>query len=77
LGGEQAYTFTMSLRSAAVFAFIGMLVLTVFLGVDFINTILNVAHGLIPAVKLITSFVDLLASVSLTVFLFVFQKTQR
>lgn len=67
----------MSLKSAAVFAFIGMLVLTAFLAADFIATILNVSRGLVPAIKLLTSFVYLLAAVGLTVFLYVFQRTQR
>lgn len=74
---RQAYTFPMSLKSAALFALIGMIILTAFLAVDFINTIVAVAGGLVPAMKLLTSFVDLLASVSLTVFLFVFHRTQR
>jgi hypothetical protein len=67
----------MSLKSAALFALIGMIVLTVFLAADFVSTILNVARGLIPAAKVLTSFVDLLASLGLTVFLFVFQREQR
>jgi len=67
----------MSLQNAALFALIGMMVLTVFLAVDFIDTILNVASGLVPAVKLPTSFVHLLASLGLTVFLYVFRKAQR
>jgi hypothetical protein len=67
----------MSLKNAALFALIGMMVLTVFLAVDFIDTILNVARGLVPAMKLLTSFVDLLASVGLTVFLYVFGRAQR
>ena len=67
----------MSLKSAALFALIGMMVLTVFLTVGFIGTILNVAGGLVPAVKLLNSFVGLLASVGLTVFLYVFQRAQR
>ncbi len=67
----------MSLKSAALFALVGMMVLTVFLTVDFIGTILNVTRGLVPAMKLLTSFVGLLASVSLTVFLYVFQRAQR
>jgi hypothetical protein len=76
IGADCAYTFTMSLKNAAVFALIGMLVLTAFLAADFIGTILNVARGLVPAMKLLISFVDLLASVGLTVFLYVFQRAQ-
>ena len=67
----------MSLKNAALFALIGMMVLTTFLAVDFIGTILNVARGLVPAMKLLTSFVHLLASVGVTVFLYVFQRAQR
>jgi hypothetical protein len=67
----------MSLKSAALFAFIAMLILTAFRAVDFINTILADMHGLIPAVRLLTSFVDLLACVGVTVFLYVFQRQQR
>ena len=67
----------MSLKNAALFALIGMMVLTAFLAMDFIGTILNVARGLVPAMKLLTSFVDLLASLGLSVFLYVFQRAQR
>ena len=67
----------MSLKNAALFALIGMIVLTAFLAADFIGTILNVGRGLVPAMKLLTSFVGLLASVGLTVFLYVFQRAQR
>jgi len=67
----------MSLKNAALFALIGMIVLTAFLAVDFIGTILNVSRGLVPPIRLPTSFVDLLASVGLTVFLYVFQRAQR
>jgi uncharacterized membrane protein len=74
IGNVCAYTSTMSLKNAALFALIGMMLLTVFLAVDFIDTILNVARGLVPAMKLPTAFVALLASVGLTVFFYVFRK---
>ena len=48
----------MTLKNAALFAFIGMAILTAFLAVDFIDVILAVARGLVPAMKLLTSFVD-------------------
>jgi len=67
----------MSLKNAALFALIGMIILTAFLAVDFIDAILAVGRGLVPAMKLPTSFVYLLASVGLTVFLYVFQRAQR
>jgi len=67
----------MSLKDAALFALIGMMLLTVFLAVDFIDTVLNVGRGLVPAMKLLMSLVDLLAGVGLTVFFYVFRKAQR
>jgi len=68
---------SMSPKNAAVFALIGMLILTIFLAADFIATILNVARGLIPAMKLLTSFIEVLASIGLTIFLYVFQRAER
>jgi hypothetical protein len=59
---DCAHTFTLSLKNAALFAPIGTTILTVLLTVDFIDTFLNVARGLVPAMKLPTSFVDWLAS---------------
>jgi len=67
----------MTLKNAALFALLGVLILSVFLAVDFIGTILNVARGLTPAVKVLTSFVYFLAGLSLTVFLYVFQRAQH
>jgi hypothetical protein len=67
----------MSLKTAALFAFLGMAILTVFLALDFFNVILAVARGLAPAMRLPTSFVYLLASLGLTVFLYVFHRGQR
>jgi len=66
----------MSLKSAATFAFIGTLLATALLIYYFISDIINVADGLTPLVKLFPSFIYALAAVSLTVFLFVFQKKQ-
>ncbi len=67
----------MSLKSAALFAFVALLILTAFLALGFINTILNVARGLVPAIQLLNAFVHLLAAVGLTVFFYIFQRTAR
>jgi hypothetical protein len=64
----------MSLKSAAVFAFIGTLLAAALLIYDFVFDIINVADGLTPVVKLFPSFIYALAALSLTVFFFVFQK---
>ena len=67
---------TMTLKSAATFAFIGTLLAAALLIYDFVFDIVSLAQGLIPLVKLFPSFIYALAALSLTVFFFVFQKTQ-
>jgi hypothetical protein len=67
----------MTNRSAATFAFIGTLLAAALLIYYFIFDIINVADGLTPLVKLFPSFIYALAALSLTVFFFVFRKTQN
>jgi hypothetical protein len=67
---------TMTLKGAATFAFIGTLLAAVLLIYYFVSDIINVAQGLIPLVKLFPSFIYALAALSLTVFVYVFRKTQ-
>ena len=66
----------MTLRSAALFALIGMTLLTVLLLAGFIRDLLSFARDVIPAIALLTSLIHVLASVSLTVFLYAFHKSQ-
>jgi hypothetical protein len=66
----------MSLRSAAFFALIGMALLTVLLALGFIRDVSAMLDGAIAAVTLLTSLIHLLASLSVTVFLYVFHKAQ-
>ncbi len=66
----------MTLRNAALLALIGMLLLTVLLAVDFVNTVLGVARDLIPAMALLRSLVYLLAGLGVTVYFYVFGKAQ-
>jgi len=47
----------MNLKNAAVLAMVGTGMLTVLLMVGFIVDVLNVLRGLIPAARLLTSFV--------------------
>ena len=67
----------MTNKSAATFAFIGTLLAAVLLIYYFILDIINVADGLTPLVKLFPAFIYALAALSLTVFFFVFRKTQN
>jgi hypothetical protein len=66
----------MSLKSAAFFALIGMTLLTVLLAVGFIRDFLGLLSGVVAAIALVISLIHLLASLSVTVFLYVFYKTQ-
>lgn len=66
----------MSLKTAAFLALVGMILLTLLLAADFINTFLGVMRDLIPVMALFRALVYLLASLSLAVFLYVFHKTQ-
>ncbi|MGA2118928.1 MAG: hypothetical protein ABSH56_29780 [Bryobacteraceae bacterium] len=64
----------MRLKNAALFAFIGMTLLTVLLAAGFIRDLSAFMSGAVAAIAVLTSGVHLLASFSLAVFLFVFQK---
>jgi len=66
----------MSLRNAALFALIGMILLTVLLAAVFLRDLLSAIRGVLAAIELLTSAIRLLASLGLTVFLYVFHKNQ-
>jgi len=66
----------MSLKSAAFFAFIGMTLLTVVCAVGFIGDISALLAGAIAPMMMVQSLIHLLASLSVAVFLYVFQKAQ-
>jgi hypothetical protein len=66
----------MTLKSAALFAFIGMALLTVLLAVGFIRDVTTLLAGAIAAITLLKSLIHLLASLSAAVFLYVFHKAQ-
>jgi len=66
----------MSLKNAATFAFIGALLAAALLIYYFVFDVISVAQGLIPLVTLFPAFIYALAALSLTVFLYVFRKTQ-
>ena len=66
----------MTLKNAAFLAWIGMALLTVLVAAGFIRDVLNVASGVTPAMALLTSLIHLMASLGVTVFLYVFHKAQ-
>lgn len=66
----------MSLKNAASLALIGMLLLTILLAADFVKTVSGVLNEVVPAMALLRSLVYLLASLSVTVFFYVFNRAQ-
>ncbi len=66
----------MTLKNVAFLAFIGTLLLTIVVAFDFVNTALGVLRDIVPAVAVLRSLIYLFASVSVTVFFYVFYKGQ-
>jgi len=66
----------MSIKSAAFFALIGMLFLTILVAFEFINTVIGIGSGIIPALAFFRALIYLIASLSLLVFFFVFHSRQ-
>ena len=66
----------MSLKNAALFAFIGMTLLTVVCALGFISDVSALLAGAITPMMVAKSAIHLLASPSVAVFLYVFQRAQ-
>jgi hypothetical protein len=64
----------MTLKSAALIAFVGSLLVAAILVWDLIFDVLGVLRGLIPAVRLFASFVYAFGAVTVALFFYVFQK---
>jgi hypothetical protein len=66
----------MSLQNAACLALVGAVLVTILLVVGFVVDLLNVLRGLIPALRVVTSFIYAFAGVGAVVFLYVFYKAR-
>jgi hypothetical protein len=66
----------MRLKDAALFALIGMILLTVMLAVSFLRYVMSLGSGAVAPITVLTSGIYLLASLGLAVFFFVFHRTQ-
>ena len=73
---QSTYTPAMTLNKAAFLALVGMILATILLVAGFIGDVFGVVRGLIPAMRLLTSFIYAFAGLSLVVFLFVFHRAQ-
>ena len=72
----SVHTPIMSLKTAALLALVGMLLQTVILAAGFVATVWGLLSGVAPAMALLTALVHLLASLGVTLFLYVFHKGQ-
>lgn len=70
-------TSTMTLKNAATLALVGTLPLTILLAADFLKTVSGVHRDLVPAMALLRSLIYLFASITVTAFFFVFNRTQK
>jgi hypothetical protein len=66
----------MTLKNAAFFALVGMLLWTLVLTVRLIMIVSGVLNGAVPAITLLTLLIEWTASLSLLVFFAVFHKSQ-
>lgn len=64
----------MTVKGASLLALVGMLLLTIVMAWSFIRTVMAIVDGLLPALALVRALICLFASLSVTVFLFVFHR---
>ena len=67
----------MTLKTAALLALFGTILMTVLLVWNFVLTFLNVVRDLVPAVTLFSSFIYAFACFTVAVFFYVFQRAQE
>jgi len=67
---------TMNLKNAAFLALAGMVLVTLLLVFGFIGDVFGVARGVVPSMRLATSFIYAFAGFSVVVFLYFFHKAR-
>jgi hypothetical protein len=70
------HTSTMTLKTAATLALFGTLLLTVLLAIDFVNSVLAVSRGLIPAMTVLRSLIYAFESLTVSLFFYVFGRAR-
>lgn len=66
----------MSIKNAALLATIGTAVLTILLLLKFVNDLLALTRGLIPAMVFLSSLIYVFAGITVVVFFYIFQRGQ-
>ena len=72
----NTHTSGMTLKNAAVLAFLGTGLLTVLLIVELIEGVVSATQGLIPMMTVMASLARSFAGLAVTVFFYVFHKAQ-
>jgi hypothetical protein len=73
---DSLHTPLMSLKSAALLALIGMILLTLCVLANLINITVGFMHNVVPAVTLLTSLIKTFASLSVLIFFLAFYRAQ-
>jgi len=66
----------MSVKTAAFLALVGTILVTVLMALDLVRDLTGIVGGLVPAASLFRSLIATFASLTATLFLFVFYKRQ-
>ena len=66
----------MTLKNTAFLALVGMVLVTILLIAGLISDVSGVVRGLIPAMRLLTSFIYAFAGLGVVFFLYAFHKAQ-
>jgi hypothetical protein len=66
----------MTLKNTSFLALVGMVLVTILLIAGLINDVSGVVRGLIPAMRLLRSFIYAFAGLMVVLFLFAFHKAQ-
>ena len=66
----------MTIKNTAFLALVGMVLVTILLITSLITDVLGVVRGLIPAMRLLASFIYAFAGLSVVAFLYAFRKAQ-
>jgi hypothetical protein len=73
---SSAHNPDMTLKNATCFAIVGTAAWTVLTAIDFLRNVSGVMRGFIPAMRLVTSFIPLVAALSLLVFFVAFRRSK-
>ncbi len=74
---SNVHTPTMTIRNATLLSLIGTVLMTVLLIWAFVSNILNAMRGLVPGVRLFSSFIYAFGCFSVAVFFYVFHRGQE